>query len=130
VGTVMDELVQFLRARLDDDESYARNSFGDHNGAGPEWHELWSEALNIGDDEDLVMTNDSQVSRFMERHDPARVLREVEARRRIVYLAVQVPSLTGKFDLFDNSRDGWAEVLKQLAVSYSDHRDYRAEWRP
>lgn len=119
-----DELVAFLRARLKEDEDYARNAFGDHNDAGPSWYEQWSGALNIGEDEDLVMTNDSQISRFMERHDPARVLREVEAKRRILHLAVEVPSLTGEFGY------AWTEVLEQLAVSYSDHPDYRREWVP
>ncbi|GAA5033093.1 DUF6221 family protein [Streptomyces siamensis] len=63
-------------------------------------------------------------------HDPARVLREIEAKRRILYLAVQLPKVTASTDLFDNNRDAWAEVLKQLALSYTDRPGFREDWRP
>lgn len=64
------------------------------------------------------------------RHDPARVLREIEAKRRILYLAVQLPKVTASTDMFDNNRDAWREVIKQLSVSYTDRPGYREEWRP
>lgn len=62
------------------------------------------------------------------RHDPARVLAEVEAKRRIVEGA---PSNGGVFD--DDAPDGIREdpwwVLRHLASVYADHPDYREEWR-
>ncbi|MEU9415143.1 DUF6221 family protein [Streptomyces sp. NPDC048272] len=64
------------------------------------------------------------------RHDPARVLADIESKRRILVLAERLPKLTASTDLFDNSRDAWGEVLKQLAVVYADHPGYREEWRP
>lgn len=132
-----DELVAFLKARLKEDEGYARNAFADHNDAGPNWYEQWSGALNIGEDEDLVMTNDSQVSRFMARHDPARVLREVEAGRRILLdyedamrtLAAAGTSGT-PFDIMTGATNTLKRMIRLRAQSYADHPEYRPEWAP
>lgn len=123
------ELLDFLRDRLQDDEDYAHNAYADHNDAGPNWYEQWSGALNIGEKEDLVLTNDSAVSRFMARHDPARILREVEAKR----------ALLDDYERFVAERrrmmNGWdsypevSPVLTAFAAVYADHPQYRDEWR-
>ncbi|MDQ0694222.1 DUF6221 family protein [Streptomyces sp. W4I9-2] len=146
------ELLDFLRARLKDDEDYARNAYADHNDAGPNWYEQWSGALNIGEEEDLVLTNDSAISRFMARHDPARVLREVEAKRAVLnaYLPPdadvhpglpcinfegQDPADYDEYDSCSRHLDAAPRllrsnhVLRLLALSYADHSDYRDEWR-
>lgn len=131
-----DELVQFLRNRLKDDEDYARNAFADHNDAGPDWYEQWSGALNIGEAEDLVLTNDSAVSRFMARHDPARVLREVEAKRRTlddVLPTMQADELriAGEWGVgSDPVREASDDLLSLLALPYANHPEYRPEWAP
>ena len=83
------DLVEFLRARLDEDEA-----------------EHWAIA-----------------SIYIARHDPARVLREVEAKRRIVATAVLM--LDGGV-----SYESWESVLQDLALPYSEHPDYRQEWKP
>jgi hypothetical protein len=49
------------------------------------------------------------------RHDPARVLADVEAKRRIVEWDAEQPVDRG--------------VLNILASVYADHPDYREEWR-
>lgn len=56
------------------------------------------------------------------RHDPARVLREVEAKRKVVdrYAWLREHGDTG------DAR--W--VLPLLAAVYADHPDYRPEWAP
>lgn len=132
-----DDLVAFLRARLKEDEDYARTAFADHDDAGPNWYEQWSGALNIGEDEDLVLTNDSAISRFMARHDPARVLREVEAGRRILLdyeeamrtLAVAGTSGT-PFDIMTGAVNTLKRMIQLRAQSYADHPEYRPEWAP
>jgi hypothetical protein len=148
-------LPDFLRARLQDDEDYARNAYGNHNDAGPHWYEQWSGALNIGEDEDLVSTNDSAISRHMERHDPARVLAEVEAKRRLLddllaekHQVVEdcwytCPAATEEHDGDETCNenvqmgrcncgrdDRIGRRLRLLALPYAAHPDYRAEWRP
>jgi hypothetical protein len=146
-------LIEFLAARLDDDEAYARNAFGSHNDAIADWHEQWSGAVNIGDTEDLIATGDSQVSRFIARFDPARVLREVAGGRAI--LAMHGPTQghpefgmtypeAAKFCGWCGPGDSWQAAqepdhfpgalwpcrhARLLASVYSDHPDYDETWR-
>jgi hypothetical protein len=113
--------VRFLRERLEDDEAYARNAFGDHNDAEASWSEIWSGTVQLGSNEDLLATGDSQVSRHIVRHDPARVLAEVGARRRMLEL--------------HTACDDWSfgqpcEEARLLALPYSDHPDYDDSWKP
>lgn len=128
----MEDLIEFLRARLDDDEAYARQAFADHNDAGPDWIELWSGSVQVGEHEDLVEIGDSGISRHIVRHDPARVLREVEAKRRIIGLLTD-PDV---YDEDDNPvylggyGEAYVDAVRLLALPYCDHSDYREEWRP
>jgi hypothetical protein len=76
---------EFLLARIYDDECLARTAFADHNGNGPDWSEQWSGAVEMGGDEhELLLCNDSGVSRHIENFDPARVLRECAAKRALI----------------------------------------------
>lgn len=58
-----------------------------------------------------------EVADHIARHDPARVLAECEAKRRIVEWASDGE---GEFH--------WSTVLAPLAAVYADHPDYREEW--
>lgn len=123
------DITEFLRARLDDDEAYALMAFADHNEAGPEWSEPWNGGvLTGGRGGEVVDTFDSGLSSHMARHDPARVLREVAAKRRLV------DQWADRYD--DNphatspeAADA-ADVLHTLASVYSDHPDYQRQWAP
>ena len=141
----MTDLVEFLRVRLDDDEAYARNAFGDHNDAGPDWHEPSSGLLDVGDG-DHIITNDSAVSRFVERFDPARALAEVEAKRKLMGAHArphECIALTGSGDRsvadgqpwelweLEHTEDhGPCFVLRCLALPYAPHPEYDESWRP
>jgi len=70
------------------------------------------------------------------RHDPARVLAECAAKRRIVRRAQAAESALREPDLDDGTyfirrscRDSWVLALGDLALPYADHPDYREEWR-
>lgn len=63
------------------------------------------------------------------RHDPARVLAECDAKRRIVEWAAPVLTNWPTVGLRYISDDG-LDLLKILALPYADHPDYREEWRP
>jgi hypothetical protein len=103
----MSDLVAFLRARLDEDEQAARD------GDDACWH------IDYCDDEG---------KRYHERFDPARVLREVEAKRRILD---EHGSGSDSCDAHDASmRSIPCDTLLLLALPYADHPDYREEWRP
>ncbi|MGW7264538.1 DUF6221 family protein [Streptomyces sp. NPDC054842] len=74
----MDELVRWLGEQLDDDESAALGAKGDTDGRwtrddGP------PKGVVVGDESGTLTM---QQARHIARHDPARVLREVEANRR------------------------------------------------
>jgi hypothetical protein len=135
----MSDLVAFLRARLDEDEAYALGAFGDHNNAGRRWSEIWSGALQIGEYEDLLITNDAPVSRFMARNDPGRVLAEVEAKRRIIeeHLPMQIHleavDKTPRCNQCGDSRGRFrtypCPTLRLLAQPYADHPDFDPDWR-
>lgn len=60
------------------------------------------------------------------RHDPARVLREVEAKRRLLAACAEYDDCPAGM-----SGSGLAyHVEELLALPYADHPDYRDEWRP
>lgn len=64
------------------------------------------------------------------RHDPARVLADVAAKRAIV---ARCEHAVKSFDRYPNAGNGMAvhaltDVLRALAQVYSSHPDFRAEW--
>ncbi|MFF7096385.1 DUF6221 family protein [Streptomyces rubradiris] len=112
----MDELVQFLRARLDEDEQIARDA-----NASPE--------MVTGIPRSYAS---APVALHIVRHDPARVLRDIEARRGIVDDLAQVIREGEEYkgpDYYEGV-DACERTLKRLALSYADHPAYREEWRP
>jgi hypothetical protein len=76
---------------------------------------------------------DSSAAGHIVRHDPARVLRDVEAKRRI--LAAYVDDDRVRFGAFESCSDSCPrqmldEVVKLLAMPHDQHPDYREDWRP
>jgi hypothetical protein len=120
-------LVDFLNARLAEDEASARAAE-----PGP-----WSSTARH--DEGYVHDSDGSYLVYSEgavdiptaahiaRYDPARVLREIAAKRAILELFA-ISNEEG----FGGS-EGWTlvrDAVRQIAAVYSDHPDYREEWRP
>ncbi|MGW1295144.1 DUF6221 family protein [Streptomyces sp. NPDC002533] len=139
----MDGLVQFLRNRLDEDEQTARAATWDewdsaHWTARPPQadYERYIVADYL-DDGVVVVTPENAdpdgVGRHIARHDPARVLREIDAKRQILDEYANEARV-----MEQGHRTGWTEggqaaretVLKLLAVAYADHPDYRDTWKP
>lgn len=121
-----DDLVQFLRNRLTDDERQAKAAM---TYAAKDWFIETSGIVTTGPEDD-VYTNDREVAEHIARHDPSRVLREVEAKRRIVEQHESIgdppPSEFGP----DLVRAELGRVLALLTLPYADHPEYRDEWRP
>jgi hypothetical protein len=103
------DLAAFLTARLDEDEAAARESYYE----GQRWITEEEGVYRWPDDELVQMADRKADARHIARHDPARVLREVEAGRKLVTVT-----------------EGSRFLLKILAAIYSDHPDYRPEWAP
>jgi hypothetical protein len=104
------ELVEFLRQRLDEDEAAAK---------------AW---LPIGNP-------DAAQREHIARHDPARVLREVDSKRRIVeqYEAMQAGVEAAAGTILAGAAKvrlgAYKFALKCLALPYADHPDYDEKWR-
>lgn len=104
-------LVEFLRARLDEDERAAQ--------AGQHSQVVAMVARQSGKRNAL---------NFWYRHDPARVLAEVDAKRRIVD---ELLWLEGNANNEPVVADYCAPIiLRLLALPYADHSDYDSAWRP
>lgn len=148
------DLVEFLNARLDEDEQTARAATD-----GP-----WTiRSLGRHDLSTVVMGNEllaqldgsraASNSVHMAVHNPARVLAEVDAKRRIVELhgivhrnigwledgfeeggevavcGLCVPRHSG-FRTRAEVPEGPCPTLRLLALPYADHADYDEAWRP
>ncbi|WP_230536451.1 DUF6221 family protein [Streptomyces sp. OUCMDZ-3434] len=124
-------LIAFLRARLDEDEVVARAVGWDEVDAVDY---LWGTRhllLKRADESKAGAEMDASLAAHIARHDPARVLAEVEAKRRIVRAhekwcegRCEAKYPEGGFD----AAHYWS--VKSLAAAYADHPDYREEWRP
>jgi len=170
----MDDLVQFLRDRLDEDERAAQAASGgtvvDEAGrwrtspTGDEWEAsrtdcdedellvalrpglprppdvmsgLWGAVVSFKPEfEDPGTASPLAAFQHAARHDPARVLAEVDAKRRTVALCEPpLVETTGPGDTERSFIPGegppWGlDVLKLLALPYANHPAYREEWRP
>ncbi|WEH38039.1 DUF6221 family protein [Streptomyces sp. AM 2-1-1] len=75
-----EELVKFLKARLDEEADLARRCDGDGDGCGE-----WSAHGHTVDFCQVDLSGfHPTIALHVALHDPARVLREVEAKRRIL----------------------------------------------
>lgn len=150
-------LVEFLRARLDEDEAAAMLA-----GATPEerWrrHEyaVREDVPNGGLGVWIAQgCEDEETAAHIARHDPARVLADVAAKREVIAAAAKVAALVddemmcchGADELLAGASDdhlggtdpippdcAGAPVLRQLlsplAAPYASHPDYQQKWTP
>jgi hypothetical protein len=134
---VSDDLVQFLRARLDEDESTARAADGDKIEATPLYEGVAYLTLR-GDHKDRYTGElPATLADHAARHDPARVLAEVDGKRQILR-ALESAEVAlrntepGKepCELMTGATNSLRAVARMLAAAYADHPDYRDEWRP
>lgn len=155
----MTDLVEFIKARLDDDERAATAATPGpwRYDPGKQWFSIENKMLRDAaaragvQGEEFVGAGlpDATIgvaatgpadhpqsmadAAFIARHDPARVLREVEARRRLVEQCVITgPDLSfigSEFHPGDDTELS-AFTLALLALPYVDHPDYDATWSP
>jgi hypothetical protein len=124
----VDDLITWFREQLDDDERIA-SAAGSLNST---WREVGRTGVIVcsegGRAEELIEAHIAPPAPHITRFDPARVLREVEAKRRLVEL--HSPG-SDPCDAHDASlRSVPCEVIELLALPFSDRPGYREEWRP
>ncbi|MEU3203554.1 DUF6221 family protein [Streptomyces cyaneofuscatus] len=126
----MDDLVQFLRDRLDEDEQAIE--------APETWTEFEESTRGTRRvDVDHSFERVTACTRawrgvHIARHDPARVLREVDATRRLVHEYAQVADndIDEPYEYAYGWANGLGRAVRLLALPYADHPDYRDDWRP
>ncbi|MDX2550101.1 DUF6221 family protein [Streptomyces stelliscabiei] len=148
----MSGLVEFLRARLDEDEATAeaaRRQVAERACPPPQVDEWAARAGHWGvvpwlysgrAEADLAQWGRVEIATlamdYIARHDPARVLAEVEAKRRILDDVVPTMQsdelrIAGEWGVgSDPVREASDDLLSLLALPYVDHPDYREEWKP
>ncbi|WP_424891820.1 DUF6221 family protein [Streptomyces sp. XH2] len=149
------DLAAFVRARLDEDEHAARAALGTpwiHRegvaGVHSDATDDYPHGVPIADCRRIPAEYECRVAvaEHIVRHQPACVLAEVEAKRRLVDLHQgegEFPecAVCAQPEFFAEDADGnrewfrWSEptpclTLRLLALPYADHPDYREEWRP
>lgn len=137
----MDELITWLRDQLDDDGRVAKAAAeslrcGCHPGSYPgDWtasdtHVL-TEMHHVAGGEGWPAAIEDEVAAYIARWDPARVLAEVGAKRRILDLhAPVIDGTQSSWTWFAGSESASLAIVKLLALPYADRDGYREEWRP
>ncbi|MFI7408745.1 DUF6221 family protein [Streptomyces sp. NPDC049627] len=147
---MIDDLVVFLRARLDEDEEIARKATARQPGG-----ETWmydGTGVRAGSDLKVAWPQVPVIAEHIARHDPARVLAEIDAKRQVIApYAVALEereSVRARMrKVLDSDQDEFMRLHRQeselietarvlapavqaLALPYADHTDYREDWRP
>jgi hypothetical protein len=119
----------FLAARYDEDDARARHAFADHNEAGPHWTEVTTGVIDtFGPDLDsLIVIGDGPMARHIAEWDPARVLAETAAKRRMLAYLVELENKALDGNWWNLDRD---LPLKLLALPYAHHPGYQKDWAP
>ncbi|HEU4422114.1 MAG TPA: DUF6221 family protein [Pilimelia sp.] len=141
----MDDLITWLRIQLDEDERVARSATAGpwrHNPnkhwrkPGTTWFEEAVFAGPPGTDATCVAgtgeTDDPQSmadAAHIARHDPARVLAEVDAKRRLLQ-QFELRGNSVRATVVPSTGGVWDDLLRMLALPYAGRPGYRAEWRP
>lgn len=147
-----DDLVEFLRARLDEQEARLHAL-----PAGPwEWRRFddvtdlgWRDCLMGQDGISLLASAEGEGDQsWIKRHkafdpylqdiQPARILADIEAKRAMLALHDDLDSGGHECPARDSLGEFFTAyvtpsecpTLRLLALPYADHPDYREEWRP
>ena len=119
-----DRLVQFLQARLAEDEQAAQLAQRFHPSPwqlDPEVQTTMETGRWLADaaSEGVLVANGDRAARHIARHDPARVLADVAAKQAILAEIVSC-------ELDERS----ARILLLLAAPFADHPDCDVMWKP
>jgi hypothetical protein len=127
------DLVQWLGEQLDEEqriaEEAARHTEPDWSDGGTYGESVTTEPRHVpvavGPWSGQML---DEVRAHIAAHDPARVLREIEAKRDLLRLA------SAAHDYHETFTSGFASALegtlRLFALAYADRVGYREEWRP
>lgn len=124
----MDELVRWLTACLDEDERIAKAAT-----PGP-WEQAGERSEWVSSDEYWAVADCSgaeparENAQHIAAHDPARVLREIDAKRDLLVFAKGIHDHHATFTTGVYAR--LEKTLRLFALAYAGRVGYREEWRP
>lgn len=127
----MTDIVAFLKARLDEDEQVARLAI-----PGPwvsdGYYSVASEAL--GEGRSVICegdcgggVHDSETSAHIARHNPARVLADIDAKLRLL-TQFELRGNSVRATVVPTTGGVWDDLLRMLALPYAEHADYDQRW--
>lgn len=122
-----DELIAVIERGLEADEQAARAASPGPWSPNAESDEVLSvDGITVCDGFALSGRQLRATVEHIVRHDPSRVLAEVEAKRRIL------DEHEGVHTCGDRTYDfrEWCPTLRALALPYAGRPGYREEWRP
>lgn len=137
-----DALIEFLRARLDEDEQAARATAWSPNTMT---HNPWEARRPRDDDEGWTVWSQGRFLMFSNleeadavhigRHDPAQTLADLRAKRQVL---ADADRFVAEFEAGPDPYGSvarrawrWRDTLhRNMAGAYRDHPDYRSEWVP
>ena len=137
-----DDLITWLHQQFDDDErvaletpeesrSWTHRSFVDYSAPDlpQDDHTLWFGDRVVGE----VGFGDGEIlpdeAEHIARHDPARVLAEVDAKRRLLQ-QFELRGNSVRATVQPSTGGVWDDLLRMLALPYADRPGYREDWRP
>lgn len=127
-------ITEFLNARYDEDEATARavtDAGGESDWRAHPVAELEGRRALTGGSFIFAVVDPvpegPACADHAARHDPARVLREIAAKRAVLALASEA---LGDDTTVPDAEFMAGEIVKALASVYSDHPDYQQEWAP
>ncbi|MGQ5576738.1 DUF6221 family protein [Streptomyces sp. ECR3.8] len=137
----MDELVRWLGVQLDEDERISRAAT-----PGP-WRDEGGYVTDVGPDglprvqvtdhgtQDGEPEEDDPQGRadsaHIARHDPARVLREIDAKRQLLARYEELRAASKEQGLIGDVTEEYQDfLLRLLALPYADRPGYKESWRP
>lgn len=143
----VDDLIVFLRAQLDEDERVAQKADrAGLNGVSPSEPQTWYLSGNetvYSDPHGVALVTGvhgylgEELGDHIVRHDPARVLAEVDAKRETLKFCEhlletkQVQETADELSEYSLGRaQAGGHMLRLLALPYAGRPGYRDEWRP
>ena len=132
-----DDLVAWLREQVDEDERVARAAMHRPRSHPPTIGHWGYVHEDLVDGDGLVLAPRVWIpaAEHIARHDPARVLREVAAKRRILdwhrHATFYREPIGPTCEVCgDHDGEDWCQTLRLLALPYADRDGYRSEWAP
>jgi hypothetical protein len=125
------DLAAFLRARLDEDGRDAAAASPGPWSVNAELDEVVAvDGITVAEGFALSGRQLRATTTHIARHDPARVLREVDAMRALLDARDEADKRASCADFDGGVVTGLDDALRLLALPYSDHPEYQETWRP